>query len=287
MEVGNLHSYQQRIKSLLGQDTQIIDNLKSGNILEIGFVSTALMEVASEIGNSIYGLSESQELVDEANEKGLDNVLYGRPLEADKLFLKNSFDTIILTNTLSTVFSESRNSNDGLSNHLADLNGANQVKRVLKMVHELLKDNGKIIVNDGARVPIYMEDDLVSMLLSNSELSKIDDYQNFKSNSKSFHKVPLVSESRTMITCGLGQAIEFMTSYVEDSDIGVSREKRHGVLSIDDFETFLSAIGYENVVSVPYTRDGYDLALRHLEFSNMTRVSDELPDLHMILIGRK
>ena len=77
MTIKNAKTYYERMESSLGDKIKIVDNVKSGNILEVGFGSGSLLKVLDELGNVVYGIDNSEESVRRAEELGIDNVFLG------------------------------------------------------------------------------------------------------------------------------------------------------------------------------------------------------------------
>ena len=275
-----------KVKASLSDETKIINNVKDGNILEIGFGNGDILSILSDFGQTVYGTETSEELVNNAKDRGIDNVILCEPSEISNNFISNSFDTIILNGTVSKVFSDKRNESNS-PHHLADLEGAKEVLNLLKDVYSLLKDEGIVIIRGGARVPVYNGDDLATFRMHLDEIHALDDYRDYKFNTQEYWKTVMFTEDIVLVACSLNNATEFLYSYFDDENIFTSRETRKGFLPIDDFKYLLESIGFEEVDGVSYHQDKFIEKFKSVNFLNMTSVDSTLPDSNIILIGRK
>lgn len=288
MTIKNLHSYYERMEASLGDKIKIVDNVKSGNILEVGFGSGSLMNVLSELGNDVFGIDSSEESVNRAIELGLENVFLGDANDIEKVFEGQMFDTIIFCSMIHEVFSYKRNELTDKPLHMANLEGAMQVNDLLNQAYKLLKDDGKIIIRDGVKVPIYKENNLTTFTLKNSELFMLDDYRRFWANQEMQFNLTHKNNDETVISCGLNDAMEFLYTYTWGKDsMEHERKERYGFLSLESYMLLLESIGFESVNGVSYLQSGYIEGLKDVNFLDLAEVSDVLPDSNMILVGRK
>lgn len=288
MTIKNLHTYYERMESSLGDKVKIVDNVKSGNILEVGFGSGSLLKVLEELGNDVFGIDNSIDSVNYALENGLENVFLGDANDIEKVFEGQMFDTIIFCSMIHEVFSYERNKHTESPLYMANLQGALKVNQLLEQAYKLLKDDGKIIIRDGLKVPIYKENNLATFTLKNDELYMLDDYRNFHFNEEMQFNLTKKNNDETLISSGLNDAMEFLYTYTWGKDsMEHERQERYGFLSLSSYMLLLESIGFENVNGVSYLQSGYIENLNHLGFLDLTEVSDTLPDSNMILVGRK
>lgn len=288
MTIKNLHTYYERMESSLGDKIKIVDNVKSGNILEVGFGSGSLLKVLEELGNDVFGIDDSIESVNLALENGLDNVFLGDANDIEKVFEGQMFDTIIFCSMIHEVFSTERNKHTESPLYMANLQGALKVNQLLEQAYKLLKDDGKIIIRDGLKVPIEKEKNLTTFTLKNDEIFMLDDYRNFHFNKEMQFNLTKKNNDETLISCGLNDAMEFLYTYTWGKDsMEHERQERYGFLSLSSYMLLLESIGFENVNGVSYLQSGYIENLEKVEFLDLSDVSDKLPDSNMILVGRK
>lgn len=288
MTIKNAKTYYERMESSLGDKVKIVDNVKSGNILEVGFGSGSLLKVLDELGNVVYGIDSSEESVRRAEELGIDNVFLGEANDIINIFEGQMFDTIIFCSMIHEVFSYKRNELSDKPLYLANLEASRHVGDLLTQAYTLLKDDGKIIIRDGVKVPIYKENNLTTFTLDSEELFMLDDYMEFWANGANGYNLTQMLNNKTMVTCGLNDAMEFLYTYTWGKDsMNHERQERYGFLSLDSYKLLLEAVGFEDVNGISYLQPGYVENLRHVNFLDLTEVSSVLPDSNMVLVGRK
>ena len=284
----NLDLYYERMEQSLGDKKKIVDNVKKGKILEVGFGSGLLMRVLEELGNTVYGVDISEESVEHAKENGIENVFLGGADDIDKLFAPESFDTIIFCSVLHEVFSTDRNNyyTDKFSINNAELRGANAVIRALNKAYKLLKPNGRVIIRDGVAVSDRFRHDLVVFSLDEEKIHMLDDYMDFPLNPTEYRLTE--QDGKYIVATSLENALEFLYTYTwGEKSMPREREEKYGVLSLDSYKLLLQSVGFSAVSGISYLQQGYVDNLEHVEFINLTRINNRLPDTNMILVGRK
>ena len=117
---------------------RIIPYVKEGKIVELGCGTGATLSILSKAfpRSVIVGVDRRMDRLEIANGRGLGNVIVVNGDIMQKIFPSSSFDTVIFKFSLHEVYSS--NGNEG-------------VNKALRNAHEILKDDGVLIVYDHLR----------------------------------------------------------------------------------------------------------------------------------------
>ncbi len=270
----------------LGHKSKILDYITGKNILDIGPGGGALMDLILEKlkGVQVYGIDISENVIEELNQKKINenkkwNVIKGDALELPKYFKKDVIDTIIYSSIIHELFS------------YIPLNGKkfnhDTIKKALLAAYEILPSGGRIIIRDG----IMTEDKELERIIrfkNNDDIKILDRYCKDFQGRKITYKLLKNNE----VLMKINDAMEFLYTYTwgEDS-YSLEVKEQFGYFTSNEYVKFIKNI-FKNkckiIECIHFLQNGYEEhLLEKIDFFDENYISTSLPDSTCIIVVEK
>lgn len=252
--------YFERMASSLKDKVKIIPWLLEGNILDVGAGGGEFALAMMELGNDAYALDGSEEAIEHLKEKGIP--AYQKfSHEIAETFEVGTFDSIVCSSIIHEIFSYG----DDSENSAFTLRS---VENSLSQFHQVMKDDGVLIIRDGI-APANREE-IVKVLFKDPDgvrlAKKYLDMIPFKTDiiPAPRHKVGFViDEVEQSLTGDAGSIMEFLFTYTwGEKSYPRETQEFYGVFSLEEYVEFLESHGFDVLHAEEYLQEGYPLHLK-------------------------
>lgn len=252
--------YFERMANSLKDKVKILPFVGAGKVLDVGAGGGEFTLALMELGNDAYALDGSEEAVHHLEEKGVPS--YQKfSHEIAETFDTKTFDSIVCSSIIHEIFSYG----DDSENSAFTLGS---VENSLSQFHQVLKDDGKLIIRDGIAPAnrgetikvLFKDPDGVRM--ANKYLAMIP----FKTDVSPAprHKVGFtVDEVEQSLTGDAGSIMEFLYTFTwGEASYERETQELYGVFTLTEYTEFLEAHGYNVLHAEEYLQEGYPLHLK-------------------------
>lgn len=252
--------YFERMATSLKDKVKILPFVGSGKVLDVGAGGGEFTLALMELGNEAYALDGSEEAVQHLKEKGVP-AYQNFSHEIAETFEPETFDSIVCSSIIHEIFSYG----DDTENSAFTLGS---VENSLNQFHQVMKEDGKLIIRDGVapanrdEIITVLFKDLDGIRMANKYLEMIP----FKADVSPAprHKVGfVVDEARQTLTGDAGSIMEFLYTYTwGEGSYERETQELYGVFTLEEYVEFLEAHGFNVLHAEEYLQEGYPA---HLE----------------------
>lgn len=208
--------------------------VKGQRVLILGVTDTALMDRLEAQGKTVIGITSDEEFAYEIYHGGKDNIFLMNEENVTAIIGENSFDTVILDDTLHEVFSRVRNNGEDKNEAFNRMNGGKQVVLMLSDLFDIVADDGRLVIRDVADVSEEFRYDFVSLKTTDSLVDFLMTYLEFERNQSAI----VVQEERTVMQ--LNTFINVANSYAYGTN-----DIEYNFMTVEDLRIWCNEMGFE------------------------------------------
>ena len=250
--------------------------VKGQRVLILGMTETTLMDNLEAQGKAVIGITSDEEFAYNVYHGGRDNVFLMNEENVTAIIGENSFDTVILDDTLHEVFSRVRNSEEVVNESIDRIKAGRAVISMLSDLFEIIKDDGRIVIRDIADVAEEFRYDFVSLKTSDSLIKFLENYAKFERNQKN----PIVvQEERTVMQ--LNTFIDVANNYAYHTN-----DMKYNFLTVDDLRIWSQEMGFTKFHVDLYVDEVVEDVAKLFDFYNLVH-ENILPHTDFIAVIEK